>query len=282
MTAMNVSQSMLGLVALALAGCGGAVVEEQAPVELPPVVEPVPQQPVTADEGEPGRWVPVDVGGEPVRAFTVVPEEGRSLPGLVLVHSSWGVEPEVRSLARQLAAQSYAVIVPDFFEGLVPTTRLVHDELFASVTEERAVALLEAAARRLRADERVADQPVGLVAMQAGTHWALSFVTEAPGQVAALVVDSSRLMARQEPDRLRVPILVLFGGANRSFTPELARETEAAFADSDPPLEVVEIAGAGTDLLDPQALGFSATARERAIERIVGFLRQHLGAGAAE
>ena len=71
----------------------------------PSIVEPMPAAPGTADGGKPGQWEPVKDGGAPGRLFFVEAAGASPVRGVVLVHSWWGVNAEMRELARELAAR---------------------------------------------------------------------------------------------------------------------------------------------------------------------------------
>lgn len=66
------------------------------------------------------EWVTVHSGGKALQAFVVYPEVSQKAPVIVMVHEIFGLSDWVRSMADDLAAQGYIVIVPDLLSGTGP------------------------------------------------------------------------------------------------------------------------------------------------------------------
>ena len=67
-----------------------------------------------ADHPPPGRS-----SGE---AFFVGPEGGARCPGVLVLHSWWGLTDWTKDFATRLADEGYTVLAPDLFEGVQPVT----------------------------------------------------------------------------------------------------------------------------------------------------------------
>ncbi|MBP7147036.1 MAG: dienelactone hydrolase family protein [Acidobacteria bacterium] len=258
------------------AGCQGGQPGGENPVRpLPPVIEPVPDQPQPADEGQPGRWEKLDGVQPAARAFVVAPE-GRSgpLPGVVLVPSQWGVNPDVRELARRLAGDGLVVVVPDMYDGVIATSRLSARELTAGVAAARAGELLAGAVAHLRRHPLVGERPVGAVGLGPGGRWLASWAAP-DARLGAIAFDSTALDGDQwaRVAALRAPALLLVGKENSALDAARREEYRRAAGGA---LEVSEIEGAGNDLLDPRVQGFQEAARDRAVLVLRDFLLRNL------
>ncbi|RMF73138.1 MAG: hypothetical protein D6738_09585 [Acidobacteria bacterium] len=267
--------------ALGLGGCGGPAPPE-VPMEMPSIVASPPEDgPEPADPDAPGAWERV-ASVEPAGRLFVVAPEGAPAGGIVLVHGAWGLNRHARDLARELAAAGFAVAAPDLFDGLELTTRLAHADALAAVVPERAEALLAAAADRLAAIEEIDGSPLGMVSLSGGAPWAFRFA-ESSGRIVALVVDSAVLGEGVVPSRaVTFRTLLVVGEADRSLDRARLEAIAQAFAAVDAPFEVARIPGAGTDLFDPRAFGYSEVARPLALERAVRFLRGNLAGARGE
>ncbi|MDQ7006462.1 MAG: dienelactone hydrolase family protein [Acidobacteriota bacterium] len=242
---------------------------------LASIVQPPPASPQPADKGQPGSWEKAP-GVEPAgRLFVVGPEnQNASLHPLVLVPSRWGVSPEIRDQARRLAEAGFLVAVPDLFDGVEPRHRLAVEELQKGVAERRALALLDAAARRLREDPRSDDRGVALFGSAVGGYWAYTWARRHAEDVAAVALDSTLL--EWTPDALagcRAPVLLLVGGASGVFHRAQRQAIAEAFEAAGVTARVEAIEGAGTDLFDPRANGWSEDAQGRAFKVLTAFLR---------
>lgn len=264
------------LAGIVLLGCEA---RETRPVQytMPSIVEPPPAgDPVPADEGQPGTWERAGTLEPAGRLFVVVPE-GEVSGGILLVHGSWGVNEDVRALAREIAARGLAVVVPDVYDGLVLTTRLAERDALAGVDGERSLALLRAGADRLHQVPGLEQARLGVLALASGAAWAMRF-SENSDDVGAVVVDSALLVEDAAPSHA-VPFetMLLVGELNRSIGGARIDEARSAFEATGSSLIVASIPGAGTDLLDPRAFGHSGTARPVALERALAFLGERIG-----
>ncbi len=264
---------------LAVLACGpqGKPAEPSLP-EVPSVVEPVPESPTTADEGKPGVYERLPGVDPPVRDFLVEPEGDGPVPGIVLAHGWWGLDPGTRELARDLAAGGYLVVVPDLFEQVVATSRTSATELLAGVDAERARELLGAGVDRLAAHPRF-DGRFFLLGVKAGGDFALPFAAaraeagEAPAP-RGLVLDSTNLGLHLDAlPRVRCPVLWLVGAGSAAFGADREREWKDVARRGGVELTVALVPGAGTGLLDPRSLGYREEAYREALDRIFDWMK---------
>lgn len=267
----------LSLFALVTA-CGPAADERELPAfEAPSIVEPVPETPMRADEDADGSWESSSGLEPPVRLFVVEPPEGDSpRAGVLLVHSSWGLNRDVRDFARRIAELGYFVVAPDVYEGVISTTRLTHEELLLGVDRERSIEVLRAGLERL--DRALPDEDEHLVvAMRAGAPWAVKLAAEG-APVEAIAIDSGYFEPDLVPDDgLETPVTIFVGALTRSFGANTREPIVDRFEQTGSPLVVEVVDGAGTDLFDPAAMGHSAAAQVIAFEKLKEFLATHAG-----
>lgn len=271
--ALAVPLSALVLV-LSAACQGGARPTQDVPElpEPPSIVEPTPDGPTPADQGHRGTWEPLEGPRPAVRAFVVEAADRGPAPGILLVHGTWGVTSEVRALARQISSRGAVVCVPDLYEGVVSSSRVSAPELLASVAAPRAAEILAAGLRRLNEHPRVKGRPVAVLALGQGARWAVPFVREA-ADVSGLALDNPPPeLLLDAPLAPRVPLLILAGEQSSVFTDERRAELDASFGAAGVKAKWETVPEAGTDLLDPRALGFSRRAYELAVGRLTAFV----------
>lgn len=255
------------LILLLVGGCGGGAPDvPETSLELPSIIEPVPSAPTPADENLPGTWEALPALAEPARAFVVEPEIDER-GGLVLVHGGWGVSDRVRDLARRLADEGFAVVVPDLFEGVVSTSRLSREPLIKGVEPPRAAELIRAALQRL--DEAGFDAGSrALLGVGAGGNW-LTLALGEGLEASLFVLDTTVIAPETLPETLSGSTLdLLVGDRNNSFGPDRIEAMVALVAERGGTLEVRRVEGAGTTLFDERALGFSGLAYDYAISAV--------------
>lgn len=270
----------LALAAAGLAGlfgCGSGDAEREAYVpELPSVVEAPPEKPTPADTGLPGSWEPAS-GLEPTGRMFVV-EGGGDEParaGLVLIPGQWGVQKELRDLARQLATKNLVVAIPDLYDGVVPQTAVAVPELQKGVSVDRAQALIDAALRRCREEPAVAeDRGVFLLGIGAGGPLAFLAGLDPSEPIAGVILDAPTPLP--SPDASAGPfdprLLLMYGESDMSFDRERMVALRGKLEGHEADAEIVAVRGAGSELFDPRAMGHSSAAMKRALERMLQFI----------
>jgi carboxymethylenebutenolidase len=134
----------------------------------------------TGDTGAP------PVSGPAGSAYYVEPPTGPG-PGVLLLHSWWGLTDEFRSVANRLAEAGYSVLVPDLHGGETADTPDEAEEILADVDVNTVAALVISSVHTLRALARDAAEPVGVVGFSMGASWAFWLSARAPDAVRAVV-----------------------------------------------------------------------------------------------
>lgn len=103
--------------------------------------------------------------------YLALPEQGRG-PGVLLLHSWWGLDPRIKRIADQLAAEGYVALAPDLYHG--PSTDDVAEgrRLMSELPPERAAADIVAAARVIAAHPACC-RPIGSLGFGLGGRLAL-------------------------------------------------------------------------------------------------------------
>ncbi|HET7652343.1 MAG TPA: alpha/beta fold hydrolase [Acidimicrobiales bacterium] len=207
-------------------------------------------------------------------AYLVAPDAG-SGPGVLLLHSWWGLTPFFRSVADRLADEGFVVLAPDLMGGALPSSADEAQRLLAESDPNEGVALVTASAARLRNLRITPDGPIAVVGFSMGASWALWLSARAPDVVAATVV----FYGSQNID---------FDGARSAYLGHFA-EHDPFESDDDIAFLEASLGLAGCDVTFHRYAGtghwffesdrpdaFDADAAEQAWSRTVEFLRAHL------
>lgn len=210
-------------------------------------------------------------------AYVVAPDgNAGSGPGVLLLHSWWGLTPFFKSVADRLADEGFVVLAPDLMHGRLPSSAEEAQRLLAESDPNDGVRLVTAAATRLRDLRITPDGPIGVVGFSMGASWALWLSARAPDLVAATVV--------------------FYGGQNIDFddarSAYLGHFAEHDVFESDDDIAFLEasLGLAGCDATFHRYPGtshwffeadrpdaYDADAAELAWSRTVAFLRERLG-----
>ena len=218
------------------------------------------------------------VGGETVTGTLVRPASATGpLPGVIVIHEWWGLNDNVRDMARRIANEGYAALAVDLYGGEVADTP---DGAMALM--QTAMGQEDALTDNLRqAHEYLAGREqapaVGSVGWCFGGMWSLRAALALPAELDAAVIfygqpitDPARLAS------LQMPVLALFGEADGSISMDSVRAFESAMSEAGVDGEVISYEGAEHAFANPSGQRYDAAAAEDAWGRTTAFLSENL------
>ena len=119
-------------------------------------------------------------------AYLIQPEASKG-PGVLLLHSWWGLTPFFKRSCDGLADLGYTVLAPDLMAGERPSTADEAQAALAAADVNRTAALVLSSARTLRTATADPRAPIGVIGFSMGASWALWLSARSPEEVAATV-----------------------------------------------------------------------------------------------
>ena len=219
------------------------------------------------------------VNGREVSGYLAQPSDVTGpVPGVLVFHEWWGLNANIEAMTRQLASQGYAAFAVDLYNGEKATT------------PEQAMGLMKGAL----------GDAAGMQANFTDGYAVLSRMVKAPkiatlgwcfggkmSLASALALGGSKLAAaviyygqlETDPEKLKpltMPVLGLFGGADKGITPDSVHAFEAALKANHTPAEIHIYEGAGHAFANPSGANYQAAAAEDAWARTTAFLAKTL------
>ncbi|MFJ4656836.1 dienelactone hydrolase family protein [Nocardia sp. NPDC088792] len=149
-------------------------------------------------------------------AFAAFPDHGDRHPGVLLYSDAFGLRPELKDRARELAEHGYYVLVPNLYyrhapapvitlpgyisEELRPTVIAELWPLIQAHTTERVLRDADAYLEFLTVQPEVATGPVGVIGYCLGAALAMRTATAHPGRVSALAGFHPGFLVTDAPD----------------------------------------------------------------------------------
>ncbi len=120
--------------------------------------------------------------------YVVVPDSGHG-PGVLVLHSWWGLTDWFRGLCDRLADAGFVALAPDLHgDGRTADTPDEAEALLATTDPNRTAGLVVASLSSLARMPATPEGPVGIVGFSMGASWALWAATRFAEQVGALSV----------------------------------------------------------------------------------------------
>jgi carboxymethylenebutenolidase len=216
--------------------------------------------------------------GKPVRGFLAQPAgKAAGAPGILVIHEWWGLNDNIRSMARRLAGEGYAALAVDLYAGRSASTP---EE--ARATMQAAMANRAAVEDNLRQaygylEGTVKAPKVGTIGWCFGGGWSLATALLLPDKIDATVIYYGRLETDAEKLRpLAMPILGIFGSLDEGIPVASVRAFEAALKGLGKPAEIHVYEGADHAFANPSGTRYKEDAAKDAWEKTVAFLARHL------
>lgn len=193
-------------------------------------------------------------------------------PGVLLLHSLWGLTSSVKSLADDLAERGYTVLAPDINFGELPETEGAALDHLGQASPDRLASLVLSSAALLH--EKSTKGPVGIIGFGMGGSLGLW----ASVRLHDIVTAAVSFYGSQQID---------FAGSNAAYlihlaeTDEFISDDEAAFMEATMGLEDLAVTverypGTQHGFGDPDGESFDPGAFDQAWERTVAFLDKTL------
>lgn len=191
------------------------------------------------------------------------------MAGVLVLHAWWGLNDDVRTYARRLQGEGFAVETPDQYDGKVATEIPGAEALMKARDKGRGRAAID------RAADRLAKQgPFAVVGWSMGGSLGWDLIDRRPGIVAAIVdhygggdVGSGALPA----------ILGHYGELDDDPSPDMVRTFESRLQRAGATPEFHLYPGAKHWFAEPSRPQYDPAAASLAWERTLTFLRRRLG-----
>lgn len=216
---------------------------------------------------------PADAGTD---AFVAWPAGTDAAPAVVMVHEWWGLNPQIKDMARKLARQGYVVIVPDLYHGKVAEEPERAHELMRGLEATRVMSELDAARAWLRAQPRCAKSRVGVIGFCVGGGLALGFALRGGDLAAAVVFYGAPETDPAKLAGLRAPLMGHFGGEDDGIGADRVDAFRSALQKSGKPAEIYLYRGAGHAFMNESRPSFHPDAARVAWARTLAFFQKYL------
>jgi len=236
-----------------------------------PAVEPEPARPVIEQTLAYGEAADHNlIGYLAMPADAVEPQ-----PGVIMIHEWWGLNDNIKAMARRLAGEGFVVLAVDLYDGEVADTPTAAQALMARVTAAPAAALdnLNQAYAYL---ERYALAPrVASLGWCLGGAWSLQTALSLPGALDAMVMYYGQVVLDEaQLATLDMPLLGLFGADDASIPVAEVQAFRVALNRLGKAADVRIYSGVGHAFANPSGGNYDAESAEDAWQRTVDFLNR--------
>lgn len=272
--------------ALGSAAAAGMLLSACYPVTGPtaPVVEgpqpETPDMPAITEGGVTAGMVeypgPQD---DMLMGYLARPEGEGPFPGVIVIQEWWGLNDHIKDVTRRFAAEGFAALAPDLYNGVVASEPNEARKLVMELDMAAAVSDIRSAVDYLQAQDFVAGPKVGLTGFCMGGGLTLQTALLEEDLGVAIPWYGSPLSAEQAAG-VKAPILGLYGAEDGGIPVEAVRAMEEGLNAAGIENEIVIYEGAAHAFFnDAWASSYNAEAAADAWSRALEWLRRYLVTG---
>jgi len=211
--------------------------------------------------------------GAAAGGFVAVPEQTPA-PAVLLIHEWWGLNDQIKAVARDLAEEGFLALAVDLYDGKVASTREDALAYMRALDPAGAREALVACIDWLR-DHGQGNGKVGTVGWCFGGGWSLNASLAAP--VDATVIYYGRVnKTADELAPLASPVLGHFGTLDRSIDAEMVGGFERAMAEAGKSDLEVHWYVADHAFANPSGARYDEEDAKLAWARTLAFFHRHL------
>ncbi len=194
----------------------------------------------------------------------------------MVVHEWWGLNGQIRDVARRLAMQGYLAIVPDLYHGKVADDPMMAHELVRGLEDSEALVTLEEAVAWLRAQPRAAKSRIGVIGFCVGGGLAQNLALQDSSLAAVAMFYGTPETDPARLAKLRGALQAHFGEQDEGIPAQRVNAFRAAFRSIGRSAEIYVYPGAGHAFMHDGAPSYRPDAARQAWARTLAFFQKRL------
>jgi Dienelactone hydrolase and related enzymes len=219
--------------------------------------------------------VPRADGNGVMESFLAKPKDTGLFPGLVIIHEAFGLNDNIREIARQFAEQGYTALAVDLFSNrnrILCMLQAFHGMLIRPLNNS-VLSDLQSTMAFLRQQEGADKDRIGAVGFCMGGAYALQLAITEKGMKAASVFYG----ANPKPLQALAQSCPIVGSyPDKDFTTQAARELETVLIKNNVPHDIKIYDDTKHSFFSQQRTPVEVEASKDAWQRMLAFFHEHL------
>lgn len=231
-----------------------------------------------------GRMVAVPTTAGTMPAFEARSPGASALPAVVVVQEAFGLNDNIKAVARRIAALGYVALAPDLYWRGGAGRSVGYDQLgeaialMQSVGDADLIADVGSAIAYLGSQAGVRADRIGITGFCMGGRVSYLAACALPEKIRACVPFYGGGLPVERTPALRAPVLAFFGAEDGFIPLDRVEALQVAARTHGKRVEVVVYPGAGHGFFCDERASFHAPSAQDAWARTTAFLATHLQA----
>jgi len=228
------------------------------------------------------EMVEVPASGGTMPAFVARPEGGTRVPAVLVIQEAFGLNDNIKEIARRIAGEGYVALAPDVYWRGGKGRSVGYGDLPAaialmqSVKDGEVVDDVKSAVSYLEKQPSVRADRIGITGFCMGGRVSFLAACELPEKIAACAPFYGGGIPIDRASKLRAPLLAFFGEQDAFIPLDSVEQLKAKLREHGKQAEIVVYPGAGHGFFCQQRPDYRPDAAADAWERLKKFFATHL------
>ncbi len=207
------------------------------------------------------------------KGFYAAPAAPGNYPGVVMIHEWWGLNDNIKDMARELAGGGYQVLAVDLYHGEVATAQDRARQLVGGIDQHDAILNMRAAVANLR--ERKAAK-IASLGWCFGGGQSLQLAISGEPLDATVVYYGNVTIDKDKLSAIRWPVLGIFGEKDTAIPAASVREFDATLGSLGVKNEINIYPDVGHAFANPSGMNYAPEETRDAWAKTTRFLAEYL------
>jgi carboxymethylenebutenolidase len=210
---------------------------------------------------------------ENTEGFYAEPIEKGTYPGIVMIHEWWGLNDNIKGMAKKLAADGYRVLAVDLYGGKIAATLDEAKTVSAAVNEQEAIKNMQAAASLLKKQGAPKIASLGLCF---GGGQALQLAISGEKLDATVIYYGEPVTEKEKLAAIKYPVLGIFAGSDTVIPLQSVKQFSNALTAAGVKSSIIVYPGVGHAFADPKSATYAPKQTLDAWQKTLNFLNENL------
>lgn len=206
--------------------------------------------------------------------FLARPTESGKFPGVILIHEWWGLNENIKDMARNLASHGYVVFAADLYAGQVATTSDGARQLLTTFDTTKGISNIQSVAEILRTKYDI--ERLATIGWCFGGTQSLNYALSGNNLDATIIYYGQLVTDKNKLYLIHWPVLGIFGGQDQNIPVESVNEFESALNDLGIENEIYIYPNVGHAFANPSGENYAPQDTKDAWKNTILFLEKHL------
>ena len=207
------------------------------------------------------------------KGFFAKPKGAGSFPAVVMVHEWWGLNQNIKDMAKELAREGYMVLAVDLYNGRVAAAPEEAQKLVGALNQDEATANMRAAAQFLKNNGASKLASLGWCF---GGGQSLKLALSGEPLDATVIYYGNLTSDKNQLAKIKWPVLGIFGEDDQAVPVSSVRDFEAALDSLNIQKDIHIYPGVGHAFANPSGANYAPNETKDAWAKTLAFLGANL------